>query len=601
MEQRRCHFFEPVFQITMIIWGLILAALLPGLEGMAMETFSAKIDTDKACYAPGEEVVCFCLDAPTDTVRLTLFHLDEIVYEETFSGFGDRVSFSLPHRDFTGYLLRAEFLKEGETVVSAFCGVDCSSSWIRFPRYGYLWDYTGVSPENDKIKALNRYHINGLQFYDWQYRHHIPVAEDLKRWNDWSGRSIQGDSIRAYIRSAHEHGMVCLAYNMIYAANQTYLTDGSGVDPDWRLLRQDGSDFTCDMNAALGPVGVLQYFNPLNEEWQEYIFAREKEVFSAFGFDGWHGDTIGEMGPMTAADGQPLGYDENGQPIYLVKNTYTQFLNAAKESIGDRALVFNPVGAQGIENVNRSNADVLYAEFWPWDQDDRGHNYDDYYSIHRAILRAAEQSGGKSLVVAGYINYKNWRHTFNEPAVRMMDSMVFASGGARIEIGNGDRMLSDEYFPNDGNKLMDTSLQAAMRRMYDFITAYENLLRDQLVPADRRVRIQDTLVSTDGRADTVWYFAKEGEAGEVIHLLNLLGTDAEWRDTNQKKKAPSVLENREVCIYTDRVPSQVLLSTPDEEDLSMQSLEFSLFRDEFGSGVRFCLPRLAYWDMIFLR
>ena len=119
----------------------------------------------------------------------------------------------------------------------------------------------------------------------------------------------------------------------------------------------------------LGPVGVLQYFNPLNPGWQEYIFSREQEVFSAFGFDGWHGDTIGEMGMMTAADGQPLGYDENGQPICLVKNTYTPFLNAAKEAIGDHFLVFNPVGAQGIENVNRSNVDVLYTEFWPWDQD----------------------------------------------------------------------------------------------------------------------------------------------------------------------------------------------------------------------------------------
>lgn len=50
-------------------------------------------------------------------------------------------------------------------------------------------------------------------------------------------------------------------------------------------------------------MGVLQYFNPLNAEWQKYIFAQENKTFEAFAFDGWHGDTIGENGPMRAADG----------------------------------------------------------------------------------------------------------------------------------------------------------------------------------------------------------------------------------------------------------------------------------------------------------
>lgn len=601
MAEGRCHFLMPVTAGKIIL--IVLAFFFCASEAMAMNEYGTDIYTDQACYAPGTEVTVFCSDVPdgTDGLRLTLFHLNETVLTETFGSFQDGVSFMLPEKDYTGYLLKAEFLTGESVLTTAQCGVDCSSTWVRFPRYGYLWDYTGISPEEDKIGQLTRYHINGLQFYDWQYRHHIPVAEDTTRWSDWSGRNIQGDSIRNYIKSAHEHGMVCMAYNMIYAANRTYLTDGSGVDPAWRLRKADGSDFVCDMNAALGPVGVLQYFNPLDPGWQEYIFARENEVFAAFGFDGWHGDTIGEMGVMKTADGGPLGYDEDGKPIKLVKNTYTQFLNAAKAAIGDHYLVFNPVGAQGIENVNKSDADVLYTEFWPWDSDDRGNNYDDYYSIHRAITRAAEQSGGKSLVVAGYINYKNWRHTFNEPAVRMMDSVVFASGGARIELGNGDRMLSDEYFPNDGNKLMDDSTRAAVRRMYDFITAYENLLRDGLVPAERTLRIDDTKVSADGLADTVWYFVKSGDAGEVLHLLNLTGTDTDWRDANQKKKVPEMLENKRVYLYTEKVPDKVLWGTPDGDDLALKELDFELFRDENGSCVSFVLPELNYWDMIFLR
>lgn len=344
----------------------------------------------------------------------------------------------------------------------------------------------------------SRHHLNGVQFYDWQYRHHRPLADDLSGWRDWSGRWISGDTVRAYLQAAHDRNMACMAHNMIYAANETYLTDGSGVQADWRLVRASGADFTCDMDAKLGPVGILQYFNLLNPEWQKYIFAQENRVFEAFDFDGWHGDTIGENGPMRTTDGDPLGYDADGKPIYLVKDGYTAFLNAAKAAIGDKYLAFNPVGAQGIENVNVSAVDVLYTEFWPWDRNANGQLYDDYYTLHRAILDACKQSGGKSLIVAAYVNYRNPKATFNPATVRMLDCVVFASGGSRIELGNGGNMLSDEYFPADGKKRMDGELRSAVGRLYDFLVAYENLLRDGQRPVSRTVQLENLPVSADG-------------------------------------------------------------------------------------------------------
>lgn len=47
----------------------------------------------------------------------------------------------------------------------------------------------------------------------------------------------------------------------------------------------------------------------------------------------------------------------------------------------------------------------------------------------------------------------------------------------RLELGNGDSMLHVEYYPDDKIP-MDDTLKASMRRMADFVTAYENLLRD---------------------------------------------------------------------------------------------------------------------------
>lgn len=559
--------------------------------------------TEKSMYAPGETaVVCLeNLPAEATALRARLYSLERCVRDWQLPA-SKRFPLSLPDADGRGYALEIEALDEQQNVLtSAFTAVDVSSSWTKFPRYGYVWDFTPSADAESKADEMARYHLNGVQFYDWQYRHHRPLAADLSGWRDWSGRWISGDTVRAYLRAAHDRGMACMAYNMIYAANETYLTDGSGVQADWRLVRANGADFTCDMDAKLGPVGVLQYFNLLNPDWQSYIFAQENRVFEAFDFDGWHGDTIGENGPMRTADGGPLGYDADGKPIYLVKDGYTAFLNAAKAAIGDKYLAFNPVGAQGIENVNVSAVDVLYTEFWPWDRNANGRLYDDYYTLHRAILGACEQSGGKSLIVAAYVNYRNPKAAFNPATVRMLDCVVFASGGSRIELGNGGNMLSDEYFPADGKKRMDDGLRSAVGRLYDFLVAYENLLRDGQRPVSRTVRLENLPVSTDGRSDTVWCFAKADSSTEIYHFLNLTGTDDGWRDEEQTKKPPIAHENVKTRLYTDYPVREVWLASPDGESPLPLPLEFQAGRDANGAYAEFTQPTLEYWNLIFLR
>lgn len=559
--------------------------------------------TEKSMYAPGETaVVCLeNLPAEATALRARLYSLERCVWDWQLPA-SKRFPLSLPDADGRGYALEVEALDEQQNVLtSAFTAVDVSSSWTKFPRYGYVWDFTPSADAESKADEMARYHLNGVQFYDWQYRHHRPLADDLSGWRDWSGRWISGDTVRAYLRAAHDRGMACMAYNMIYAANETYLTDGSGVQADWRLVRANGADFTCDMDAKLGPVGVLQYFNLLNPDWQSYIFAQENRVFEAFDFDGWHGDTIGENGPMRTADGGPLGYDADGKPIYLVKDGYTAFLNAAKAAIGDKYLAFNPVGAQGIENVNVSAVDVLYTEFWPWDRNANGRLYDDYYTLHRAILGACEQSGGKSLIVAAYVNYRNPKAAFNPATVRMLDCVVFASGGSRIELGNGGNMLSDEYFPADGKKRMDDGLRSAVARLYDFLVAYENLLRDGQRPVSRTVRLENLPVSTDGRSDTVWCFAKADSYTEIYHFLNLTGTDDGWRDEEQTKKPPIAHENVKTRLYTDYPVREVWLASPDGESPLPLPLEFQTGRDANGAYAEFTQPALEYWNLIFLR
>lgn len=579
------------------------------LIGLLMGAHSAKGEeamvcrTEKSLFAPGETATVYMegLPAKAAALRVRLYSLETCIWDCQLLA-SEHFPLTLPDADGRGYALEVDALDGMQAVLaSAFTAIDVSSSWTKFPRYGYVWDFTPSADAESKIEVMARYHLNGVQFYDWQYRHHCPLADDLSGWRDWSGRWISGGTLRAYLRAAHERGMACMAYNMIYAANETYRTDGSGVQAEWRLVRANGADFTCDMDARLGPVGILQYFNPLNPDWQKYIFAQQNRVFEAFDFDGWHGDAIGENGPMRTADGEPLGYDANGKPISLVKDSYTAFLNAAKAAIGEKYLAFNPVGAQGIENVNVSAVDVLYTEFWPWDRNSSGRLYDDYCTLHRAILDACEQSGGKSLIVAAYVNYRNPKATFNPAAVRMLDCVVFASGGSRIELGNGGNMLSDEYFPADGKKHMSEELQTAVGRLYDFLVAYENLLRDGQQPVLRRVNLENLPVSTDARSDTVWCFAKADSSTEIYHFLNLTGTDDGWRDETQTKTPPTPHENVKTRLYTDYPVQAVYLASPDGESPLPLRLEFRAGCDADGAYIEFTQPTLEYWNLIFLR
>lgn len=573
----------------------------------------ADLYTDKARYAPGETVQISLQLQPGSGVSgkliVTAWHLDQLIEPAltvpvTSDDTGTEINFQWqpPEADFQGYLLQVSLTDEsGAMLDKGQAAVDVSSAWVKFPRYGYLWDYTKEAPAEEKIASLTRYHINGLQYYDWQYRHHIPLYKDTSKWQDWSGRWIYGDVISRYIAAAREKNMANLNYNMVYAANKTYLRDGTGVDPAWRLVKSNGQDFTCTMSESRGSTGILQFFNILNEGWQEYIFRAEKEAIEKMGFDGWHGDTIGENGRMQTPENGPLGADENGKPIQYVKDGYTIFLNKAKEALGGKYLVFNPVGAQGIEKVNASDVDVLYAEFWPWDKNRWGQHYDTYNAIQREIFAAARESGGKSLVVAGYVNYKAPGTYFNPAAVLLMDAVVFASGGARIELGNGGNMLSNEYFPGDGAKAMGADLQAKVLRLYDFITAYENLLRGGPQPVEKTVSLDGVRNSSTGTGNAVWTFATASGSYEMLHMINLTGTDSMWRDEKQTKPEPTPLRAIPVRYYTDAEVEALYVTSPDFDDIAPQELAFETGSDDKGSYVAFTAPSLHYWDMVFMR
>lgn len=590
---------------------------------------------DKARYAPGDEVsveakVRNLTEKKADDIliEMKVYHLEEAVYSDQQNLMLEpkeektvTLNWQPPDADYQGYLISLNLTdRKGRGISQDTIGIDVSSNWVKFPRYGYLCDYGETENTEEKIEQMNRYHINAIEYYDWHALHHEPLPANASKqspgvWEDWSGRRIYGETIRDYIQNAHDKNMVNMAYNMIYAGTDSFVKNENGNPQKgvkWQIYFAPDNDrgegiFTFHMGFSPSGNGNLYFMNPLNTDWQEYIFLQEKHALETLGFDGWHGDTVGDWGKMTDAFGDPLGTGEQGEPVYEVKETYRQFLNAAKEALAGYYLSFNPVGAQGIEQVNTSNADVLYTEFWPWDRDRNGVQYDTYQSLVTEVERTMEESKpcsidekGKSLVVKAYINYCKTTGTMNAPGVLLCDAAVYAAGGSRIETGNGDHMLHVEYYPAD-DILMGNELQKNMVKMADFVVAYENLLRDGQFTTGNEVEIADYPVSKNGQSNTIWTYTRADGKYEILHLINLLGTDNEWRDERGKKKAPIYSEDLTVKYYTDKEIMQVNMASFSLDNGMSRELSFEKGNDSNGKYIVLTVPVLAYWDMIYMK
>jgi len=341
---------------------------------------------------------------------------------------------------------------------------------------------------------------------------------------------------------------------------------------------------------------TLYFVNPCNKDWQNYIFAQENKSLNALGYDGWHGDTVGDWGEMKTSDGNYL----------YVKDTYTDFLNKAKVAIGNKYLVFNPAGGQGIENVNKSNVDVLYTELWPWDYDSEGMKYNTYGALKKEVEQSRKESGGKSLIVPAYMQkdygIANPGAYFNTGAVILTDAVVYSAGGSRFELGDEGKMLSHEYFPAENLKMSEELIKSE-RNIYDFIVAYENLLRDGQSETNNEVHICDRLSSRNDDVGSIWYHTKNYKKYQIIHMINLIGVkNNEWRNDNCSNKTPYTQTNVKVKYYYSEDVNSVYVTSPDPAyncETKPIKIEEKSF-DDIGKYIVFTVPTLEYWDMIYM-
>lgn len=541
--------------------------------------------TDKAAYTPGNTVT-FTIDnsgLPAN-VKVRYKYLNEVIDKGTVSG--SDWTWQTPATDFRGYTVEVYAENGSLETIYATVGVDVSSDWTKFPRYGFLSKFPQLTDADMDavIDNLNKYHINGLQFYDWMNKHHMPLpvvdGTPASSWKDIINRDIYFSTVEKYIAKAHSRNMKAMFYNLVYGAwNEA---EADGIQKEWYVYT-DNTHTNRDFHGLSSPfLSNIYLLDPSNSGWQQYIAAETRKVYQFLDFDGYHMDQLGDRGTRYKYDGSGLN----------LAQTYEPFIEAIKADKPSRKIAMNAVNQYGQQGIAQSSADFLYTEVWSPN--------DTYNDLSFIIQQNNTYSNNtKNTVLAAYMNYDlaNNQGYFNTPAVLMTDAVIFAFGGAHLELG--EHMLGKEYFPNS-NLQMKTDLKAALPDYYDFLVAYQNLLRDG---GSFNVA---TVTSIDGKMQIANWPASQGAVGtvckkvgtsQVIHLINFTNSKSQqWRDNNGTQAIPALIKDTPVSIITNQTVKEVWVASPDIIGGASRSLGFS----QSGNQLVFTLPELKYWTMVVL-
>jgi dextranase len=441
-------------------------------------------------------------------------------------------------------------------------------------------------PEMSNVmNTLNRYHMNWVQFQDWEYKHHMPlagsVANPLANWNDIANRNNLMATVKQYIHLAHGYNMETLSYNMIYGALSDAAADG--VNEQWYMYEDQQHQTKEVIHLPKPPFkSDIFFLDPSNTGWQNYIASKTKEAFAVYNFDGYQVDQFGNLNKNL--------YTYSGSLIN-VEATFKPFLEAMKTQMPGKKLVMNAVNQYGQQtSISKSPVDFLYTEVWAPNEE---------YKDLATIIQNNDQWSNhlKKTILCAYMNYNLAENPgyFNTPGVLLTDAVIFAFGGAHLELG--EHMLGKEYFPNDNLQMRD-DLKAAMVRYYDFLTGYENLLRDggtfnnpAIISADGKMKLNNWPPATGA----VSIVGKDMGQKQVIHLINFANAASfDWRDADGKQPVPTTIISPKLNFSSDKPVKKIWFASPDLDFGASRNIEFT----QSGSMVTFSIPALQYWDMI---
>ncbi|GAO29678.1 glycoside hydrolase family 66 protein [Geofilum rubicundum] len=318
---------------------------------------AVQLEKDKALYMPGEQVSFKADKELGSDVYIRYSYLGDVIEEVPASG--KTWTWTPPQEDFRGYMV--EIVSKGEDHESYMgsMAVDVSSDWKKFPRYGFLSHYGPMSEEAIKkvIHNLNRHHINGVQYQDWHYKHHKPLAgtpaNPAETWKEIANRTNSKQTIDQYIAEGRERGMKSIFYNLCFGV----LSDGAsdGVQEEWYIFK-DKFRNNKDYHGLPKPYfwSDIYLTDPGHSGWLNYMAQQNDDVYQVFDFDGFQIDQLGNRETV---------YDYNGNVVNLPEQ-YLKFIDAMKNEHPEKALIMNAVSEYGQEQIAQGDIDFFYNEVW---------------------------------------------------------------------------------------------------------------------------------------------------------------------------------------------------------------------------------------------
>lgn len=536
----------------------------------AVET-QVQIQFEKSFYRPNEAVRLQVVSPSGSLVEATIFYLDQkiAVTRAPLVDGKAAIEWMPPATAPRGYGVVVDVLDEnGQVLTSQNAAFDVLKHWTNAPRYGFLTDFRAERDnDGETIKWMLRHHINGVQFYDWQYRWE-KLVPDTDLFADGLGRPHSMATVRRLIDLLHKHDISAMPYTAIYGASMPFFRE----HPDWALLDAMGEPymFGGDLIAIMNPA--------VGSAWNTHLMNEFADVLDRTAFDGIHIDQYGSP---------KIGFDEAGNRVDLAE-VMPEFINQTAVIVDSKrgdagATLFNCVGNWPIDAVAPANQDASYIEVWP--------PHDDYLDLNRIITNAQRLGNEKPVILAAYIPPErtiNWH---------LANAVIFASGGFHLETGEPETMLADPYFPKYG--AIDEADQELYGRYYDFLVRYENRLSVQTQAGSNErageISLGDDIRTGGIRAkNRVVPIVRTGQGFETISLINFVGIDeSNWNTPTTI--LPTPFNDLSVTIAVNQSVKQVWTASPDDPTgMNAQILPFIV---ENGD-LKVQLPRLDYWTML---
>jgi dextranase len=422
--------------------------------------------------------------------------------------------------------------------------IDVLDHWSQRPRYGFVCDFPPGRNANEFADHLLPFHLNALQFYDWQFRHDQLVSPTAE-YMDPLGRTLSKEAVSNWIVAAHERGMAAMAYAAVYAASKQFQDDHRA----WALFDDQHEPHVFE--------GFLGYMNPTRgSRWSMHLVDRCSQAI-ALGFDGIHLDQYGE--PRVA-------FDDAGTEVDLPA-AFADFTDTVKDQIPSATVTLNAVKNWPTKRLAQSRQDFAYVEVWP--------DMPAYEDLNRVVTEARQENRGRGVAIALYI-------PASSPAnVRLADAVITASGGSRIELGESARLLTDPYFPH--HQPVDAELRLHLRAHWDLAVRYGDLLTAWTTePSDLAIVAPRDVLSV----------SHQGHGRLAASLVNLTGVHPRKWDT--KHEPPTPLTKFEARVWTNSDVSGARWITPDQpigDRVEWMTLA--------GGGI-VRIPKLDYWGVLVL-